>query len=156
MKQTDIHEKIVGQVVGKMNLVDIKLYPDKDGTVEAVLLKYVDLNYGKETIQDMTQEEIKKYQKEHPIYYQRCPFLYTKCPVKYEWLKCSSKRYGMCCRTCANYNPLRMLYEKELKPGNILGVPLQVLLADAKIQLGHENLKFSGGRYGNIKLHDNG
>lgn len=87
--------------------------------------------------EDMKQEDIKKYQMEHPVYYPRTPSLNINCPVGYDWLKCSSKQYGMCCRTCANYNPLRMLYEKELKPGIMLRVPLQVLLADAKIQLEH-------------------
>lgn len=43
----------------------------------------------------------------------------------------------MCCRTCANYNPLRMLYEKELKPRINLRVPLQVFLDDTMIQLEH-------------------
>lgn len=85
--------------------------------------------------QDMTQEEIRKYQMEYPVYYPRIPSLDTKCPVGYDFLKCSSNKHGMCCRTCVNYNPLRMLYEKELNLGIMFGVPLQVLLADAKIQL---------------------
>ena len=85
--------------------------------------------------QEMVREGIKKYNMEHPVYYPRTPSLDTKCPVGYDLFKCSSKEYGMRCRTCANYNPLRMLYEKELKPGIKLGVPLQVLLSDAKIQL---------------------
>lgn len=85
--------------------------------------------------QEMEQEDIKKYKMEHPVYYSRVPSLSTKCPVGYDWFKCSSKEHGVCCRTCANYNPLRMLYEKELKSGIYLGVPLQVLLADAKTQL---------------------
>lgn len=87
--------------------------------------------------QEMEQEDIKKYQMEHPLYYPTTPSLNTQCPVSYDFLKCSSKEYGMCCRTCVNYNPLRMLYEKELKPGIMLRVPLQILLADAKIQLDH-------------------
>lgn len=86
---------------------------------------------------DIEKENIKKYQIEHPVYSPRTPSLDTKCPVEYDYLNCSSKKYGMSCRTCVNYNPLRMLYEKELKPGIILKVPLQVLLADAKIQLEH-------------------
>lgn len=89
--------------------------------------------------QEMTQEEIRKYQIEHSVYYPITPYLDTKCPVGYDFLKCSSKEHGMCCRTCVNYAPLRMLYEKELKTGIKLGVPLQVLLADAKIQLGHKD-----------------
>lgn len=84
---------------------------------------------------EMGQEDIKKYKMEHPVYYPRVPSLSTKCPVGYDWFKCSSKEHEMCCRTCANFNPLRMLYEKELKPGIKFGVPLQVLLTDAKIQL---------------------
>lgn len=86
----------------------------------------------------MTQEDIKKYQMEHLVNYPMTLSLYTKCPVGYDYLKCSSKEYGMSCRTCVNYNPLRMLYEKELKPGVMLKVPLQVLLDDAKIQLDHK------------------
>lgn len=86
----------------------------------------------------MTQEDIKKYQMEHLVNYSMTLSLDTKCPVGYDYLKCSSKEYGMSCRTCVNYNPLRMLYEKELKPGVMLKVPLQVLLDDAKIQLDHK------------------
>lgn len=88
---------------------------------------------------DIEKEDIKKYQMEYPVHCPRTPSLDTKCPVGYDWFKCSSKEHGMCCRTCANYNPLRMLYEKELKPGIMLKVPLQVLLVDAKIQLEHGN-----------------
>lgn len=88
---------------------------------------------------DIEKEDVKKYQMEHSVYSPRTPSLDTKCPVGYDWLKCSSKKHGMCCRTCVNYNPLRMLYEKELKPGIMLKVPLQVLLDDAKIQLDHKD-----------------
>lgn len=88
---------------------------------------------------DIKKEDIKKYKMEYPVYYLMTPSLNTKCLIGYDYLKCSSKEQGMCCRTCANYNPLRMLYEKELKPGIKLGVPLQVLLDDAKIQLDHED-----------------
>ncbi len=88
---------------------------------------------------DIEKENIKKYQMEHPVHFPRTPSLDTKCPVEYDYLNCSSKKYGMSCRTCVNYNPLRMLYEKELKPGIMLKVPLQVLLADTKIQLDYEN-----------------
>lgn len=87
---------------------------------------------------DIEKEDVKKYKMEHPVYYPMIPSINTKCPVGYDWFKCSSKKQGMCCRTCANYNPLRMLYEKELKPGIKLGVPLQVLLDDVKIQLDHK------------------
>lgn len=62
----------------------------------------------------------------------------TKCPINYDYNKCSSKEFEMCCRTCVNYNPLRMLYENELNKGSLnLGVPIEVLLSDAKIQLEH-------------------
>lgn len=88
---------------------------------------------------DIEKENIKKYQIEYPVYSPRTPSLDAKCPVEYDYLNCSSKKYGMSCRTCVNYNPLRMLYEKELKPGIMLKVPLQVLLDDAKIQLDHKD-----------------
>lgn len=87
---------------------------------------------------DIEKQDVKKYQMEHPVYSPMTPSINTKCPVGYDWFKCSSKEKGMYCRTCANYNPLRMLYEKELKTGIKLGVPLQVLWADAEIQLEHE------------------
>lgn len=84
----------------------------------------------------MKEKEIKDYQTSHPVYYPIIPSLKTKCPVNYDWDKCSSKEYGVSCRTCANYNPLRMLYEKEWSNGILsLGVPMEVLLVDAKIQL---------------------
>jgi len=59
----------------------------------------------------------------------------TKCPVGYDWIKCPYKEHEVYCRTCVNYNPLRMLYEKELNSRIILNIPIQVLLNDAKIQL---------------------
>ena len=84
----------------------------------------------------MKEKEIRDYKASHPVYYPTLPSLKTKCPVKYDYNKCSSKEYGMSCRTCANYNPLRILYEKELSVGCIsLGVPMEVLLDDAKTQL---------------------
>ena len=48
MRQADIHEKAVRQLTNGMNLVDIKVYADEDGEVEAVLLKYIDPRYGRE------------------------------------------------------------------------------------------------------------
>lgn len=82
----------------------------------------------------MTEKEIRDYQTSNPVYYPTVSTLKTKCPVNYDWNKCSSKEYGTSCRTCANYNPLRMLYEKE-SSSVYFGVPMVVLLADAKIQL---------------------
>ena len=43
MRQTDVYEKAVRQLTSGMNLVDIKVYADEDGEVEAVLLKYLSL-----------------------------------------------------------------------------------------------------------------
>ena len=82
----------------------------------------------------MTTEEVRKYQKENPVYYPTLPSLSTNCPVNYNWDDCSSKEWDMRCRTCANYNPLRMLYEKERR-GVSLSVPMDVLLDDARLQL---------------------
>lgn len=87
----------------------------------------------------MTKEDIRQYQRDNPVYYPTVPTLRTKCPVNYDWDDCSSKEYGMRCRTCANYNPLRMLYELHNQKENIqLSVPMEVILDDAKIQLEHE------------------
>lgn len=47
MRQADVYEKAVRQLTSGMNLVDIKVYADEDGEVEAVLLKYMDPKYGK-------------------------------------------------------------------------------------------------------------
>ena len=86
----------------------------------------------------MTEKEIKYYQQTNPVYYPTVPQLKTKCPVNYDYGKCSSKEYKMCCRTCVSYNPLRMLYEKEFNQGNLeLSIPIEILLADAEIQLKH-------------------
>ena len=82
----------------------------------------------------MTEAEIIYYQRMHMPYYPTVPSLSINCPIKYNLDECSSKEYGYECRTCVNYNPLRMLYEKE-KNGVKLGVPIEVVLADAKIQL---------------------
>ena len=88
----------------------------------------------------MTKEEIRKYQKENPVYYPTLPPLSTNCPVNYNWDNCSSKEFNMRCRTCANYNPLRMLYELHNQKENIqLSVPMEVILDDAKIQLEHQS-----------------
>lgn len=81
----------------------------------------------------MTQK-IKQYKKEHPLYYPTVPSLQTKCPINYDWSNCSSSEYGMECRTCCNYNPLRMLYEKTSNRVDIV-VPEEVLLEDCKVQL---------------------
>lgn len=84
----------------------------------------------------MTEKEIISYQRMHMLnpYCPTVPPLRTSCPINYDLEECSSKEYGYECRTCVNYNPLRMLYEKE-KNGVKLGVPIEVVLADAKIQL---------------------
>lgn len=82
----------------------------------------------------LTQEEIKKYQKDYNVYYPTVPTLQTNCPIDYKWNECSSSEYGLCCRTCANYNPLRMLYENVVNKTE-LGVPYDVLLDDCRIQL---------------------
>lgn len=82
----------------------------------------------------MTEAEIRYYQRTHMVYYPTVPSLSTKCPLNYDLAECSSKEYGYECRTCANYNLLRMLYEKE-KNGVKLGVPTEVVLDDARIQL---------------------
>ena len=84
----------------------------------------------------MTKEEIRDYQERNPIWYFTKPPLTALCPINYDWDKCSEKEYRMSCRTCINYNPLRMLYEKEFKKGNLkFGVPMEVLLIDVEIQL---------------------
>lgn len=85
----------------------------------------------------MTENEIKQYKQTHILYYPTVPQLKTKCPINYDYNKCSSKEFEMCCRTCKNYNPLRMLYEKEVNKEIKFGVPIEILLSDAKIQLEH-------------------
>ena len=60
------------------------------------------------------------------------PSLSTNCPLlNYNLSECSSKEYGYECRTCINYNPLRMLYEKETN-GVKLGVSIEVIMDDAR------------------------
>lgn len=82
----------------------------------------------------MTEAEILYYQRTHMLYPSTTvPTFYTKCPMNYNLDECSSKEYGYECRTCCNYNPLRMLYEKE-KNGVKLGVPMEVILDDAIVQ----------------------
>lgn len=82
----------------------------------------------------MTETEIRNYQRTHMLYPCRnVPTINTKCPLNYDLAKCSSQEYGYECRTCANYNPLMMLYEKE-KNGVKLGVPMDVILDDALVQ----------------------
>lgn len=46
MRQIDIHENVVEPLISGMNLAEVKIYSDKDGVREAVLLKYVDPHYG--------------------------------------------------------------------------------------------------------------
>ena len=87
---------------------------------------------------NITKEYIRQYQRDNPVYYPTVPTLKTKCPVNYDWDDCSSKEYNMRCRTCANYNPLRMLYELHNQKEKIqLSVPMEVILDDVKIQLEH-------------------
>ena len=83
----------------------------------------------------MTEAEVRYYQRTHMInpYCITVPTINTKCPIRYNLDECSSKEYGYECRTCVNYNPLRMLYEKE-KNDVKLGVPIEVVLDDAIVQ----------------------
>lgn len=83
----------------------------------------------------MTEAEIRYYQRTHMLNPDclTVPTINTKCPINYDLDECSSKEYGYECRTCVNYNPLRMLYEKE-KNGVKLGVPIEVVLDDAIVQ----------------------
>ena len=41
MKVKELYDSPLKQVVGKMNLIDVKIYSDAEGEVQAVLLKYV-------------------------------------------------------------------------------------------------------------------
>ena len=89
----------------------------------------------KETFEEaQRRERIRQYKRSHPLYSFYVPSLQTKCPINYDWDNCSSKEYNLKCRTCANYNPLRMLYE-EAANGIKICVPIEVLLDDCKIQL---------------------
>ena len=83
----------------------------------------------------MTEAEVRYYQRTHMInpYCITVPIINTKCPIRYNSDECSSKEYSYECRTCVNYNPLRMLYEKE-KNDVKLGVPIEVVLDDAIVQ----------------------
>ena len=93
---------------------------------------------GRNEVVNITKEYIRQYQRDNPVYYPTVPTLKTKCPVNYDCDACSSKEYNMRCRTCANYNPLRMLYELHNQKEKIqLSVPMEVILDDAKIQLEH-------------------
>lgn len=69
--------------------------------------------------------------KEHPFYSPTVTPLKTKCPVDYRWIECPSNEYGQVCRTCCNYNPLRMLYLAET--GSMIFIPMEVLLNDCKV-----------------------
>ena len=82
----------------------------------------------------MTKQEISEYQKIHKVYYPTAPSLSTTCSINYDWNNCSSKENYLHCRTCCNYNPLRMLYE-HIANRVELGVPIDVLLEDCGIQL---------------------
>ena len=86
----------------------------------------------------MNEKEIYEYQKIHKPYYPTVPSLKTNCPINYDWENCSSSEYGYECRTCCNYNPLRMLYETTVNKTK-LGVPEEVLYGDCRIQLKHES-----------------
>jgi hypothetical protein len=78
---------------------------------------------------------IEQYKKDHPLY--SVPLqLQTKCPINYDWNNCSSSEYGLECRTCCHYNPLRMMYEHI--QGTQLVVPKDVLLDDCRVQLEKE------------------
>lgn len=46
MRQIDIHENVVEPLISGMNLAEVKIYSDREGVREAVLLKYVDPHYG--------------------------------------------------------------------------------------------------------------
>ena len=80
------------------------------------------------------KSNLERYKKMNPLYYPTVPPLQTKCPINYDWSNCSSSEYEMKCRTCCNYNPLRMLYEKTANRVDIV-VPEEVLLEDCKVQL---------------------
>ena len=89
----------------------------------------------KETWEKVKEKnKIEIYKTHHQLYYPTVPSLQTKCPINYDWENCSSKEYNLECRTCANYNPLRMLYE-EAANGVKICVPREVLLSDCKVQL---------------------
>lgn len=47
MKLKEFYEKPLKQAIGEMDLVDIKIYPDADGEVQAVLLKYIAPDAGR-------------------------------------------------------------------------------------------------------------
>lgn len=83
----------------------------------------------------MTKEEINKYQIDNMLYFSTTPFINIKCPVSYDNKKCLMENKESC-RSCEYYNPLRMLYEKELNPDLTFALPMPVLLEDARIQLG--------------------
>lgn len=74
------------------------------------------------------QDSMEKYMEEHPLYYPTVPPLQTKCPVDYRWEECSSNEYGQVCRTCCNYNPLRMLCLAQT--GSMIYVPMEVLFRE--------------------------
>lgn len=56
----------------------------------------------------------------------------TDCPISYKLEECSSFENGYCCRTCTNYNPIRILIKYK---NNETGIPYTVLGGDAEYQL---------------------
>lgn len=104
---------------------------------ENIALTEEDYQIIKETwdkVKEKNKVEIEIYKIKHPLYYPSVPPLQTQCPIGYNWENCSSKEYNLECRTCADYNPLRMLYE-EAANGIKICIPREVLLDDCKIQL---------------------
>lgn len=60
MKLKEIYEKPLKEVVREMNLIDVKIYPDKNGEVQAVLLKYINplyANQGSGICRSLIREE---------------------------------------------------------------------------------------------------
>lgn len=74
-----------------------------------------------------------RFKRDNPTYYPATPsYAKTVCPVDYCLENCSSFDEGYCCRTCANYNPVRILIDYK---NNETGVPFGVLYEDAQTQL---------------------
>jgi len=55
MKLKEFYEKPLKQAIGEMDLVDIKIYPDADGEVQAVLLKYIAPDAGRAPKDPLTE-----------------------------------------------------------------------------------------------------
>lgn len=81
-----------------------------------------------------SKDRLNTYKKNNPLYYSTVPSLQANCPLNYDWDNCSSKEYGLKCRTCCDYNPLRMLYEQTVN-GVKIAVPKEILLDDCRVQL---------------------